>query len=120
MLSGGSYGLYHGLRDSVGERQRIRVNKVLNSTAKNGPGPANSLGCVAMMGSIFESIAYNIRGEDDLLNPAGAAALTGVIYKITSGPKAAAAAGLGLGAFAATATLLTKQMSKSGMLKNFL
>ena len=120
LVSGGGYGLFHGVRDSAGERQRIRVNKVLNATAKNGPGLANSLGCVAMMGSIFESLAYNIRGEDDLLNPAGAAALTGVLYKITSGPKVAAAAGLGLGAFAATATLLTKQLSSRGMLKNFL
>ena len=37
-----------------------------------------------MMCSIFESIAYNVRETDDLLNPVGAGALTGVIYKITS------------------------------------
>jgi hypothetical protein len=51
-----------------------------------------------MMCTIFESIAYNVRGEDDLLNPAGAAVLTGTLYKITAGPRVAAAAGLGLGA----------------------
>ena len=44
-----------------------------------------------MMCSIFESIAYNVRGEDDLLNPAGAAALTGALYKITAVRCAAAA-----------------------------
>ena len=38
LVSGGGYGLFHGVRDSAGERQRIRVNKVLNATAKNGPG----------------------------------------------------------------------------------
>ena len=72
-----------------------------------------------MMGSIFESLAYNIRGTDDLLNPAGAAAVTGVLYKITAGPRIAAMAGVGLGTFAAAATLLTKQLSSRGMLKNF-
>ena len=39
-----------------------------------------------MMCSIFESLAYNVRDTDDLLNPAGAAALTGMIYKATDGP----------------------------------
>ena len=72
-----------------------------------------------MMCSIFESIAYNVRDTDDLLNPAGAAALTGTLYKITAGPKAAAAAGLGLGALAAVSSVVTKQLSQRGMLKNF-
>ena len=39
-----------------------------------------------MMCSIFESLAYNVRDTDDLLNPAGAAAVTGMIYKATEGP----------------------------------
>ena len=38
----------------------------------------------AMMCSIFESLAYNIRETDDLLNPVGAACLTGTIYKVTA------------------------------------
>jgi hypothetical protein len=37
-----------------------------------------------MMWSTFETIALSARGEDDLLNPAGAAALTGIIYKSTA------------------------------------
>ena len=36
-----------------------------------------------MMCSIFESLAYNVRDTDDLLNPAGAAAVTGMVYKAT-------------------------------------
>ena len=46
LIVGGGQGLYHGLKDSAGERQRIRINTVLNATAKRGPGLANSLGCV--------------------------------------------------------------------------
>ena len=84
LLGGGSAGLVQGLRESAGERRSIRINSVLNAAGRKGPGLANSLGCVAMMCSIFESIAYNARGTDDLLNPAGAAALTGTLYKITS------------------------------------
>ena len=60
-----------------------------------------------MMCSIFESLAYNVRDTDDLLNPAGAAAVTGMIYKATEGPimagkwAAALAAGVGAASFAA-------------------
>lgn len=81
---GGAIGVAQGLRESAGERQRIRINSVLNATGRRGPGLGNSLGCLAMMCSLFESIAYNVRGTDDFLNPAGAAALTGTLYKITS------------------------------------
>ena len=52
LIGGGGYGLVTGMRDSAGERQRIRVNKVLNATAKRGPGLANSLGCI---GALFAS-----------------------------------------------------------------
>lgn len=119
LATGSGYGVVEGLRQSAGERQRIRVNKVLNATGMRGPRWGNSLGCIAMMCSIFESIAYNVRGEDDLLNPAGAAALTGTLYKITSGPKAAIPFALGLGAAAAAGSVATKQLNKMGILKNF-
>ena len=72
-----------------------------------------------MMCSIFESLAYNIRGEDDLLNPAGGAALTGMLYKATSGPKVAAGWAAGLGAMAAAATFAAKQASTRGVLQKF-
>ena len=118
-LSGGAAGLRIGLSESAGERQRIRTNRVLNAIGMRGPRWGNSLGCLAMMGSIFESLAYNVRGTDDLLNPAGAAALTGTIFMSTSGPRQAAAAGLGLGAAAAVGSVMSKQMSKMGWLKSF-
>jgi len=119
LVGGGGAGFYQGLRDSAGERQRIRINSVLNATGKRGPGLGNTLGCIAMMCSIFESIAYNVRGEDDLLNPAGAAALTGALYKITAGPRAAAAAALGLSAITTAGTFITQRFSGRGALKFF-
>ena len=107
------------MRESAGERRRIRVNAVLNATGKRGPTLGNSLGCIAMMCSIFESLAYNIRGTDDMLNPAGAAALTGMLYKITSGPVVAARWAAGLGAIASAGSLAANQLGRrNGLLKN--
>lgn len=118
LLFGGSYGLMQGLAASKGERQRIRTNSVLNAMGKHGPGTANSLGCIAMMCSIFESIAYNVRGEDDILNTAGAAALTGMLYKSTAGPRMAGTAALGLGAIAAVGSFVSRQAGMPRFLKN--
>lgn len=118
LTAGGVVGLGEGLRESQGERRRIRINSVLNAVGRKGPGWGNSLGCIAMLTSIFESIAYNARGVDDLFNPAGAAALTGTLYKITAGPKVALPFGLGLGALAGIGSLVVKQFSSRGMLKS--
>ena len=46
LVAGGSWGLYEGLKSSTGERQRIRINAVLNATGKHGPGLGNSVGCL--------------------------------------------------------------------------
>ena len=72
----------------------------------------------AMMGSIFESIAYNVRGVDDIFNPAGAAALTGVLYKSTAGPRMSAIAGLGLGAFGAFGAFVSRSSAAPRFMKN--
>ena len=74
-----------------------------------------------MMGSIFESLAYNLRGEvDDILNPAGAAALTGVLYKSTAGLRMSAAAGVGLGALAAAGAFVSRSSMAPRALKNLI
>lgn len=118
LSTGGIYGFYEGLKVSQGERQRIRINSVLNCMGKRGPGAGNGLGAIALMWSVFETIAYTSRGVDDLLNPAGAAAVTGFLYRSTAGPRVAAVTGLGLGALAAAGTFATKHLSQRGMLKN--
>ncbi|KAL1523696.1 hypothetical protein AB1Y20_018633 [Prymnesium parvum] len=118
--TGGAYGLYEGLKASQGERRRIRINSVLNCMSQRGPGWGNSLGSIALMWSVFETIAYSWRGTDDLLNPAGAAVVTGALYRSTAGPRVAAVTGLGLGALAAVGSFAAKHFSQRGMLKNFL
>jgi len=111
LTSGGIVGLGQGLRESHGERQRIRINSVLNATGRRGPGWGNALGCIAMMGSIFESIAYNVRGEDDILNAVGAGALTGALYKMTAGPRIAGQFAVGLAAVAAAGSFMSKALA---------
>lgn len=54
---------------------------MLNATGKHGPGLGNSIGCLGMMFSVFESLAYNVRGEDDLLNVIGSGAIAGGLFK---------------------------------------
>lgn len=46
LMGGGGAGLAQGLRETAGERRRIRVNAVLNATGKRGPTLGNSLGCI--------------------------------------------------------------------------
>lgn len=120
LTAGSVHGVATGLSSSVGERQRIRVNAVLNSWAKSGPGLGNSLGCIAMMASIFESFAYTMRGTDDILNPVGAAALTGAIFKSQAGPRMAGTTALVLGTLAGAGSFVTKQLASRGMLKSVL
>ena len=101
-------------QDAAGERQRIRINGVLNAVGKQGPGLGNGLGCLAMMYSIFESLAYNVRGEDDLLNPIGAGVLSGAIYKSTAGVRMAGTAGISFGIFALAGAAASKELAKRG------
>jgi import inner membrane translocase subunit TIM23 len=115
MTAGGAVGLAEGLKKSAGERQRIRTNAVLNAMGRKGPGWGNGLGCAAMMYSAFESIAHAARETDDFLNPAGAAAVTGCIYKITAGPRVALPAGLALGAFAGVSSFISRQLQQRGL-----
>ena len=74
----------------------------------------NGLGCLAMMYSIFESLAYNVRGEDDLLNPIGAGVLSGAIYKSTAGVRMAGTAGISFGIFALAGAAASKELAKRG------
>ena len=114
LTCGTAYGLQEGLRATAGERQRIRINGVLNAVGKQGPGLGNGLGCLAMMYSIFESLAYNVRGEDDLLNPIGAGVLSGAIYKSTAGVRMAGTAGISFGIFALAGAAASKELAKRG------
>lgn len=118
LVGGGSYGLYEGMRDSAGQIRRLRINAVLNATSRHGPMLGNQLGVIGMMFSGLETAASAARGEDDMLNPIGAATLTGVLYKMGSGPRAATVAGVIGGGLVAAVTLAGKQLG--GAWKNLL
>lgn len=116
LTAGGGMGLVEGLQTSAGERQRIRINAVLNATGKRGPMLGNGLGCLAMMVSVLESVAFTVRGTDDVLNATAAGVLAGGIFRSTAGPTHAATAAIGLGAFTTAATLGYEQLRKMGVL----
>ena len=109
LTAGGTTGLVQGLNESKNQRQRIRINAVLNATGKMGPNWGNAAGCLGMMFSFFESVAFNLRGTDDLLNVAAAGALTGGIFKSTAGAKSAGMAALGFSALMTTGTFISEQ-----------
>jgi import inner membrane translocase subunit TIM23 len=71
-----------------------------------------------MMFSGLETLAGAVRGEDDILNPIGAATLTGVLFKMGSGPRAATVAGVVGGGAVAAMVFAGKQLG--GAWKNML
>ena len=76
LTTGGSYGLVEGLRTSQGERRRIRINSVLNSMGRRGPGWGNSLGCVGASRS--PSLSHPALGVESASDPDRRASPIGV------------------------------------------
>jgi import inner membrane translocase subunit TIM23 len=116
LVVGGSYGLYEGMRDSAGQIRRLRINAVLNATSRHGPMLGNQLGVIGMMYSGIDAAAEAIRGEDDLLNQLGAGTLTGVLYRMSAGPRAATVAGVAFGGIAAGLSMVGKQLKWKSLL----
>ncbi len=109
--AGGAWGVVDGWRTSPSPKLRIRLNSVLNKSGHYGSRLGNALGALACMFSLFEAGTEYVRIEDrlpfareDVFNPVVAAALTGVLYKSTQGPKTMALAGLLSGAAAGAVT----------------
>eukprot|EP01147_Barroeca_monosierra_P010647 gene10647-2761_t len=89
MFAGGVYGAVEGLRHPAATSNRLRVTTVLNAVGKRGPFLGNSLAVILI----------KARSEkDDSINEFSAAAATGTLYRLFSGPRAAVLGGLtGLG-----------------------
>jgi import inner membrane translocase subunit TIM23 len=116
LVGGGSYGLYAGLRESSGQLRRLRINAVLNSTNRFGPNLGNQLGAVALIFSVVETLATTVRDEQDIFNPMGAGFATGLLYKMSAGPRAAVLGGLVGGGLVTAVTLAGEQLG--GVFKN--
>ncbi|EKC98514.1 import inner membrane translocase subunit tim23 [Trichosporon asahii var. asahii CBS 8904] len=97
LLTGGAWGMKEGLSRPLGPNpsMRLRLNSVLNSCTRRGSFTGNSLG-----------VLDSLRGHHDALNSIGAGALSGGLFKCTSGVRpAAVGATMGAGAMAAWSAL---------------
>ncbi|KAJ2552898.1 Mitochondrial import inner membrane translocase subunit tim23 [Coemansia sp. RSA 1933] len=94
LSTGGVWGFFEGMRSQHGHNFKLRLNSVLNSMTRRGPFVANSLGVLAMF---YSTINYSIgryRGKRDQYNSMGAAAISGMLFKIGGGPRASLISGL--------------------------
>lgn len=85
---GGAYGLAEGLRKTRDTTSaRLRLNGVLNAVTRRGPFLGNSAGVLALTYNCINSAIGHYRGRHDIANSLGAAALAGVVFKATKGPR---------------------------------
>lgn len=82
---GGAWGLQEGLRKSVGQPPKLRLNSVLNSVTRRGPFLGNSAGVIAICYNCFNSYLGHLRGKHDAANSIVAGALSGMLFKSTRG-----------------------------------
>lgn len=82
---GGAWGLQEGLRKSVDQPPKLRLNSVLNSVTRRGPFLGNSAGVVAICYNCINSYIGYLRGKNDAANSIVAGALSGMLFKSTRG-----------------------------------
>ena len=82
---GGAWGLQEGLRRSMGQPPKLRLNSVLNAVTRRGPFLGNSAGVVAIAYNCFNSYIGRLRGKHDAANSIAAGALSGMLFKSTRG-----------------------------------
>jgi len=112
IVAGGSFGFVEGFRTAPSTKFNIRLNSILNKCGKRGSRLGNALGSVAFLYSLVEGAGELARVEKrvggvEWVNPVLAAAVTGLVYKSTQGPKTMAVAG-GLGAGLAAVSFVAK------------
>lgn len=97
-LFGGINGLAAGLKETRNLPPKVRYSQLLNFVGKRGSTSAQSLGGIALMYSLYDTLLSNVREVDDELNIAASGVLTGVTYTSPHGLKRMAKGGLvGLG-----------------------
>jgi import inner membrane translocase subunit TIM23 len=98
ILVGGGYGLVYGLSKG-GATTKLRVNSVLNACSTKGPSLANQAAILTMFYVGFNNLLGWIRGEEDIYNASAAGAISGAIYKSSSGMKSMARHSVGSSIF---------------------
>lgn len=94
LSSGGAWGFIEGMRSQYNKNFKLRLNSVLNSMTRRGPFVGNSLGILAMFYNSLNSAIGAHRGTRDQFNSLGAAAISGVLFKSASGPRASLISGI--------------------------
>lgn len=98
---GGAYGVYDGVRQTAlsGLTGKLRRTQIMNYTLKGGASFGNSLGTVAVLYSLTHCLlSLTVYEEDDEVKSMVSGAVTGAIFKSTSGIKKCARGGaIGLG-----------------------
>jgi|EP00945_MAST-04E_sp_MAST-4E-sp1_P003951 mitochondrial import inner membrane translocase subunit TIM23 len=91
---GGLYGAVEGLQNAPSRKFKIRLNSFLNSAGKRGSRAGNMLATLAMMFSMMEAGIEQVeldhyvpRELAEVGIPTAAGFATGVVYKMTRGPK---------------------------------
>ncbi|KAF4670373.1 mannosyltransferase [Perkinsus olseni] len=85
LLVGGTFGLLKGLQKG-GATSKLRVNAVMNAMSTQGPALANQAAIITMYYVAFNGLVSWARGgKDDQFNAVGAGALSGALFKATSG-----------------------------------
>ncbi|KAJ4375746.1 Mitochondrial import inner membrane translocase subunit tim23, partial [Neurospora sp. IMI 360204] len=84
---GGVWGLNEGLKRSVGQPPKLRLNSVLNAVTRRGPYLGNSAGVVAICYNLINASIGYVRGKHDAANTILAGALSGMLFKSTRGLK---------------------------------
>lgn len=108
---GGAYGLFDGVRQTAiaGMTGRLRRTQILNHTLKSGASASNSLGSLAVIYSSLYCLMSLGYDEDDEIKSCVSGALTGALYKSTSGArKCALGSAFGFGLAATWAFLIKK------------
>lgn len=82
---GGAWGLQEGLRRSINQPPKLRLNSVLNAVTRRGPFLGNSAGVVAITYNCFNGAIGQLRGTHDAANTIAAGALSGMLFKCTRG-----------------------------------
>lgn len=108
-ISGGVKGTLEGLKSAEAkEGLKLRLNRVLNAGGGTGRRLGNTMGVVGLIFGAMETGINHYSHLDDTINTVLAGLGTGVLFKVASGPRGAAIAGV-VGGLAAAATVAGKQ-----------
>ena len=87
---GGVWGVREGARRPLAvSNSRLRINSILNSVTRRGTFVGNSAGVMALMYNAINSSIDAFRGQHDTAGSMTAGALTGALFRATSGVRPA-------------------------------